>query len=263
MSHRIREIAAEYDRRLRGALRDEYYGHSGFFNYGYWQPETRDQAHACLQLMDKLLSYCAMSANPIQGRVLDVGCGLGATTHYLQQKGDATQLVGANISLTQLSHSQQNAPGASFVLMDGARLGFRGASFDHLFCVEAAFEFDNRLAFLIEAHRVLKPGGQLALTDILFRRAAGRIRRRLPAENYVPDMAAYHRLYADAGFTDVQVLDASQTCWGGFRRNVARWGWRKLWAGELPLRIWCIHMLVLLIGSLLIRNYLLVWARKC
>jgi len=38
-----------------------------------------------------------------------------------------------------------------------------------VFCVEAMFHFPSRQTFLAEAARVLRPGGMLAVTDILLR----------------------------------------------------------------------------------------------
>src|SRR5438045_1503206 len=50
-----------------------------FMNYGYWTDETRDLAASQLSLMDQLLSGLG---SPF-GRILDVACGMGATTRFL------------------------------------------------------------------------------------------------------------------------------------------------------------------------------------
>ena len=34
---------SDYDETMVGALQREYYGNSGFFNFGYWTPDTRSQ----------------------------------------------------------------------------------------------------------------------------------------------------------------------------------------------------------------------------
>ncbi|WP_044035199.1 SAM-dependent methyltransferase, partial [Microcystis aeruginosa] len=57
----------------------EFYGEREFFNVGYWLSHTQDQQEASCTLMEKLLEFIPNK----QGTILDVGCGLGATTHYL------------------------------------------------------------------------------------------------------------------------------------------------------------------------------------
>jgi hypothetical protein len=92
-------------------------------------------------------------------------------------------------------------------------------------CVEAAFHFDTRDAFLGEAFRVLRPGGTVVLSDMLFRgfvRAFGP-QVQIPRANLVSDLPSYRRRLEAAGFEKVDVQDATLACMGGFRKHLTQW----------------------------------------
>ena len=223
--------------RIRGILgrrAELYYEDSGFFNYGYWEPGIDSQPAACENLVNKLLDFIPNK----QGRILDVGCGLGATTRTLLRYYAPANVVGINIDEKQLTTARQNAPGCTFLLMDATSLKFDDASFENIICVEAAFRFNTMDDFFREAFRVLKPGGRLVLCDILLDKPKTGVQTRLRilAGNYVADLESYRRRFEAVGFTQVQVVDATEACWGGFRRNMRRWPWQAWRKGQLSAR---------------------------
>jgi len=138
-----------YDKTMIGRHQRRYYGDSDFFNFGYWGDGAKNQAEASASLVDQLLARIPRKSDEI----LDVACGLGASTRRLLAHYPAEAITAINISEKQLARARENAPGCTFLLMDAAKLDFRDECFDAIICVEAAFHFETRAAFLAEAFR--------------------------------------------------------------------------------------------------------------
>ena len=202
-------LAGVYDAAMSSPLVDEFYGHSGFLNWGYWDGATRTQCAACEALMEELL---AVLPRPPRGRILDVACGRGATTRALLRHYPPRCVTGINISDVQLAECRVTVPGCDFLRMDATALEFDAESFGAVICVEAAFHFHTRERFLREALRVLEPGGCLMLSDILFERWADAASPSLDFRNHVADPAAYQALLEESGFERVTVRDVTERC---------------------------------------------------
>lgn len=201
-----------YDAMIFASERAEIFGASGFFNVGYWEAGTTGQEAACLALLSRLLETVPRGAR----RVLDVGCGLGAGTREIRRRHAEALVVGINVSPRQLAFCLHLPANCQFACMDAARLGFAEESFDSILSIEAAFHFRTRQAFLREAARVLRPGGRIALSDILLTDASLLGERIVPPENRVASIEDYSALLAEAGFADVIVEDATGPCWAAF-----------------------------------------------
>jgi len=153
-----------YDRMMRGSHQRRYYEDSGYFNFGYWGAGAKSQPEASEALVDQMVARIANKT----GRILDVACGLGGSTKRLMQTYAPEMITGINISDAQIADARALAPGCTFQVMNAAKLDFPHDHFDAVICIEGACHFDTRDKFLKEAHRVLKPGGSLAMSDMLF-----------------------------------------------------------------------------------------------
>jgi ubiquinone/menaquinone biosynthesis C-methylase UbiE len=205
----VDSILAPQGRYMEGSL---------FANYGYWEPNTASAREACENLVDRLVTMMPSRS----GRVLDVACGLGATSRHLARQFGAENVTGINISPKQLEVCRETSPGSSFLEMDATRLDFADASFDHVVCVEAAFHFDPRRRFFEEALRVLKPGGSLVLSDILHDLWGEKLNPLLNPTNHLADPDAYTRLLADVGFTKARTEDVTIECWNRSNQRLLR-----------------------------------------
>jgi len=90
-------------------------------------------------------------------RVLEVGCGTG---HWLRLvSGSGIRVTGVDASARMLTYAKTRAPAAALAQGCAERLPWARESFDKVFCINAFHHFHDKVAFLAEAMRVLRPGG--------------------------------------------------------------------------------------------------------
>jgi SAM-dependent methyltransferase len=105
--------------------------------------------------------------------ILDMGCGVAATLRSLAHQLPAACLTGITLVPWQiergaeLNNASPNAARIHLVLGDYEHTPFPSASFDAAYALESSCyaHAPNKSAFLAEAHRLLRPGGRLAVAD--------------------------------------------------------------------------------------------------
>jgi SAM-dependent methyltransferase len=105
---------------------------------------------------------------PPGARVLDVGCGTGVLTRMLARWPGVASVLGVDIAPALLDRARALAgdlPNVSFAPADAYDLPFGGAEFDVVAYDSTLSHLTDPGAALAEAHRVLRPGGALAVFD--------------------------------------------------------------------------------------------------
>jgi erythromycin 3''-O-methyltransferase len=154
---------------------------------------------------------------PRGGAILDVGNGLGKQDPVIARVARPARLVALNITESQLRAGRNALEEADArpVVADATRMPLRSGAVDGVISVEAAFHFSSRAEFFHEAHRALRPGGVLTMSDVSAEReprgvqelVAGITLLRFWGLRRSSAMSArdIERSARAAGFTDVEV----------------------------------------------------------
>jgi SAM-dependent methyltransferase len=107
-------------------------------------------------------------------RVLDLGCGGGRHAFEVLRRGahvvafdmDAGELDGVASMFAAMDKEGEVPPGATAetVVGDALHMPFEDASFDRVIAAEVLEHIPEDMTAMREIHRVLKPGGQAAIT---------------------------------------------------------------------------------------------------
>jgi len=101
--------------------------------------------------------------------VLDVGCGGGQTVLLLKKRYPHLRLTGIDLSESLIARARQRAQrrasSVQFEVANAQALPFPDQSFDIVFSLGSVKHWPDPLQGIAECWRVLKPGGELLLTD--------------------------------------------------------------------------------------------------
>lgn len=100
---------------------------------------------------------------PLNGRILDAGCGNGAYSRILSEK---FEVFGVDISEKQIVLAKHNAPKARFICQDMTKMTFPDVYFDGILSYYAIIHVprEEHYDLLRNFHRMLKINGIVLLT---------------------------------------------------------------------------------------------------
>ena len=203
-------------------------------HHGYYGPDgnlKKERRQAQIDLIEELLGWAGVPSEKElceSYRILDVGCGIGGSTLYLTQKfsslaennlkldggadrdfsrSPAQNKTGASVTATGITLSPVQANRATerakiadaqsnvnFLVADALNMPFPDESFDLVWSLESGEHMPNKIKFLQECCRVLKPGGTLILATWCHR-PVGETAGELTDEER-KELAEIYRVYA-------------------------------------------------------------------
>lgn len=189
-------------------------------------------------LTDRAINLCEL---PPGSRILDVGCGTGATVEYLITKYKLNA-VGIDPSDILLEKGRKRRPDIPIFQAAGECLPF---SQDEMDCIFAECSLSLMIGVdlaLAEIYRVLKNNGLLVITDIYAReQEAVHQLRRLPVDSCVTGAMSREELFKrveDAGFNITLWEDHSDLLKALTARLIMTHGsLENFWQSTSPLEI--------------------------
>jgi len=133
-------------------------------HHGYWIRGDETKELAQIQLIERLAEAAGIQPG---SRILDVGCGTGASSIYLAKYCQA-EVTGITISPVQVQMARKAAVAegvsATFHLMDAEAMKFEN-SFDVIWSIESISHYQDIEGFFASAAKLLPPGGKFAVID--------------------------------------------------------------------------------------------------
>lgn len=161
-------------RYLDETIADFESGAAGQHNHlGHWDDPSTDplgtSRTAAQERMNEVIIELAGISDG--SHVLDVGCGFGGTIDAINRRFSTVRATGLDIDIRQLTLNRrlvaERDNSLGWVNAGASELPFPDETFDHILSIEAMWHFPSRERFLGEVARTLRPGGRLAVVDIL------------------------------------------------------------------------------------------------
>jgi cyclopropane fatty-acyl-phospholipid synthase-like methyltransferase len=216
-----------------------------FINFGYWEDFTPgrisvdERTESQANLYRIILRRLQIHPTDV---ILEVGCGIAAGAALAIREFDPRAIHGLDISQHQIDratrvNAELDTHHDRLVLQQGSALELPYASetFGKCYSIEAAQHFENLTTFAVEAYRVLRPGGRIAVTTFFatYMTTIERLQQLIETINSGVDVVFPINSFRDdllaAGFVNVQVDSIGEHVWHGFDAWIEQTEFKASW----------------------------------
>jgi SAM-dependent methyltransferase len=156
--------------RLMRLSYEKLYGEQQMLHY----PLYKDGTENLLQGQTYFTDFCLSNISDVGSkRLLDIGCGNGIQTLYIGGAYRPRYLYGVDLNPMHIEMARREGArrGLSDVgfAVDNSQVlaSVADNSFDAAICIESSHHYPDKERFLDQLHRVLRPGGQFVIADLI------------------------------------------------------------------------------------------------
>jgi len=183
-------------------------------HFGFWEKGTKSLSEAVVNTNKFVVKILGIKK---KDKVLDAGCGIGATVRYIS-KNTGADVTGITLSDVQITSAKKKSKGldkVNFFKNDYTKTGFKNATFTKIYGIESICHAESKLKFIKEAYRLLSKKGKLAVIDAFLIKDKLNSSEKKDLDAFLKGMVLpnlsrkteFEKYLKDAGFKKVKYID--------------------------------------------------------
>lgn len=196
---------------------NDYNMHFGYFIPFKNNPFKRD---SMLNEMNKQVTK-RLNIGKTKNRLIDLGCGMGATMRYVLKNYKNVIAYGVTLSDFQVKKGNELLKGKNGIILkeNYNNTSFQSNSFDSAVAIESFCHSGHNYNSLKEMHRLLKPGGRFVMADAFLKKDKAQLCKggkyaynKLCNHWSLEKLETHHFIkqsLENIGFTDIKIEDVS------------------------------------------------------